>query len=394
VLKADINRTLAEIAKYPKKNHDIIFIEDRVKHIPTWGAFTTPGGMRRHPEYVGQYGDLGQFSDYLPENIQPSDYVCYSADTLYAMEGTGGVGFLALTPDGKLLRASNCYTFSIPGEFGTDFTLYSVDADNTLHEIPYAGSCNETVTLERAGTLPDSLSQVAIKAKISGTLNGTDIAYLRKLLTEKYLQSLDIWNAYMVAGGQTYYGSYRTSMYALGDYAFHGCSQLRSIDLPERTTSIGAHALDSTGISQIRLPQMITSVGDCAFERCAQLTSVGIGPKVKTIGRNVFNDSPVKDIYVTANRPPQISSGLFNSNPVIHVYAKSLSYYQASDWAKYGTIVGDLEDYPDVTALERIVADEDDSQPQATYNLLGQPVGGKHLPRGIYIRHGRKFLQR
>jgi hypothetical protein len=42
VTQGSIDRTLAEIAKYPKKNRTILFIEDRVEDVLTSGDFATP----------------------------------------------------------------------------------------------------------------------------------------------------------------------------------------------------------------------------------------------------------------------------------------------------------------------------------------------------------------
>ena len=39
----DINRTKATIAKYTRKNREILFVEDRVDYVPRQGYFALPG---------------------------------------------------------------------------------------------------------------------------------------------------------------------------------------------------------------------------------------------------------------------------------------------------------------------------------------------------------------
>ena len=389
VRQADIDRTKAEIAKYPKKNRNIIFIEDRVKHIPTWGAFIQPGQQRRNAEYVGQNGDLGQYSDYLPENAQPSDYVYYRADSLIAMKGSGGVGFLALDADGNFVHASNNYLFSIPSRFGTDYTLYSVDADGSLHEVPFGGDLDVTVHLDRVGTLSDSLTEMALKANISGSMNGTDIKYLRQLLTDNDLQAIDLTDARMLSGGQPYYLNYRSTANAIGDYAFYQCSQLSGIKLPESITAIGLNAFNGTGLHEVRIPSKVTNIGFGAFSNCPSLNNVYIGPKVKTIEERAFYNTYVTDAYVYALTPPAINYLAFTTKPVIHVYARALAAYQKTDWVNYGTLVGDLDDYP--VGISEATATSGRPATDVIYDLQGRRMSRNAiLPKGVYIVNGHK----
>ena len=393
VRQADINRTLAEIAKYPKKNRTILFIEDRADYVLTRDFVTTAGKKRRDSDQVGQCGELGQFTSYLPDaDAQPSSYTYLQADSLYAMSGTGGVGFLALDGDGKMRYASNSRCFCIPTSIEDDFTLYSVDADGTLHEVTKAGSGAEVVWLNRAGTLRDSLSASAIKATVGGNVNGTDIKYMRQLINEGNLSSLDLTEAKMVSGGLAYYESYRSATNAIGDHAFYGLKKLISVNLPKSITKIEGNAFARSGLREIRIPDGVTTIGGDAFAYCDQLNSVVIGSKVRTMEQGVFYSSEVKHAYVKALTPPSIAAYLFSSKPVIHVYAESLAAYKASPWAEFGTLVGDLSEYEDITGIEETVQDlPTDAVAEPFYDLQGRRVG-QLRPGSIYIRKGRKIL--
>ena len=134
-------------------------------------------------------------------------------------------------------------------------------------------------------------------------------------------------------------------------------------------------------------------MGGDAFAYCGQLNSVVIGSKVKNLSQGVFYNSAVQHVYVKALTPPSVSSYLFSSKPVIHVYASALAAYKASAWADFGTIVGDLDDY-DLTPVQT----PRDSQHLASvetpiYDLFGRRVTTLH-PGTIYIRNGKKFIMK
>ena len=398
VRQADINRTLAEIAKYQTKNREIIFIEDRADYVPTTGFLTTAGQKRRDSNLVGQCGSVGQFTDYLPGICQPSSYTYLQADSLYSLDGEGGLGFMALDDDNNLLFAANAKNFCIPNSQLSSLhsQLYSLDADGSLHEIDMAGTGTDYVVMPRPGVLQDSLSAKAIKAVISGNINGKDIRYMRQLIGEGNLQSLDLANAKVVTSNIAYYQSYTTSLNVLGPYAFDSFKKLVSIRLPLTLTKIDDRAFRFSGLRMIDVPDVVSTIGLEAFGGCETLAMVILGKKVRTMSQGVFYNSPVKDVYVKALTPPTLADYIFNSNPTIHVYASALSKYQASKWATFGTIVGDLTDEI-IDGIEAVQEEEmvngQRSMVNETYDLTGRRVTDLK-PGHIYIRGGKKFLMK
>lgn len=390
VRQSEIDRTLSTVSQYPK-NREIIFVEDRVDYVLTTDFLTTAGQKKRDSDRVGQCGDIGQFTSYLPGACQPSNYTYLQADSLYALEGSGGLGILMLNDEDKLVYASNAYNFCIPTSVGDAFTIYSLDADGSLHEITKAGEGSEYVWLDQAGTLADSLSATVIKATIGGAMNGTDFKYLRTLLADGHLASLDLTEATIKSGGVAYYQTYRTSANTIGDHAFHQCSQLVAVRLPQSITKISSNAFSNSGLKEIIIPDKVTSIGGDAFAYCKNLTSVTIGSGVKTMAQGVFYSSEVKHAYVRALTPPEVNSYLFSSKPVIHVYASALAAYKASRWAEFGTIVGDLDEIE----LTPVQLPQDDvqiaSKNAPVYDLMGRRVT-QLRPATIYIQNGRKFI--
>ena len=386
VTNSGINSTKTNIARYPVKNREIIFIEDRADYVLSTGFLQAAGRKRNDSELVGQCGELGQFTSYLPENFEPSEYVYFQSDSLYAMEGSGGIGFFMLDAEGNIKYASNAKNVCIPSSVGSDFTIYSYDADGSLHEVTKAGSGTEYVVLAKAGTLQKELkNNQVIKLIVSGPISTTDFNYMKKLVNNENLQSIDLEHA---------------STNSVPSSIFQNVKKIVAIKLPQSITSIGSTAFSGSGIKSIIIPDKVTSVGGDAFAYCNQLMLAVIGSGVKSMDQGIFYSSPVKEVYIKAATPPTlngVSDYLFSGKDrIIHVYASSVEKYKAANWERFGTIVGDLTDdiIDGIGAIEEVqeitngtVADNQ------CYDLMGRKVADLK-PGTIYIRNGKKFMFR
>lgn len=152
-------------------------------------------------------------------------------------------------------------------------SLYAADNDLITRQI--------TITLEKAGTLPDRIAiskkNKITNLKIIGEINGTDLRMIREMAgsnsngnsTDGKLSVLDLSEAKIVKGGDCYLnnGYDYTSNDVIGSRAFLGCS----------------------GLTSLTLPAGITEIDDDAFRDCSGLTSIYVyAEKVPKIGRNVF----------------------------------------------------------------------------------------------------------
>ena len=384
VTKTNIKSTKAKIATYPVKNREILFVEDRADYVPSTGFLTAAGTQRNGSDKVGQYGDLGQFWDYWVENPEPSSYTYLKSDSLYALEGTGGLGFMMLDDEDSLKFVSNSKNFCIPTAIGRDFTIYSYDADGSLHEVTLAGDGTEFVTLTRAGTLQRKLeNEKVIKLIVSGPINLNDLTYMKQLINTKNLQSIEL--------DQSRITTFPANI-------FQNVKKIVAIKLPLSMTSIGSCAFSGSGIRSVTIPDKVTSVGGDAFAYCSQLTRVVIGKAVKTMAQGVFYSSKVKEAFVKPLTPPTLTGVddyLFSGkNRIIHVYPSAVDKYIAANWERFGTIVGDLTDEM-VDGIEDINDSNDLNDLKDfdadTYDLMGRRVVDLK-PGNIYIRNGKKFM--
>ncbi|MBD5160180.1 MAG: leucine-rich repeat protein [Ruminococcus sp.] len=79
------------------------------------------------------------------------------------------------------------------------------------------------------------------------------------------------------------------SVTIIGRFAFYLCNDLKSIEIPDSIISIEAFAfVDCSSLKSIEIPDSITSIGYRAFAGCSSLTSIEIPDSLTNIGGEAF----------------------------------------------------------------------------------------------------------
>ncbi len=86
------------------------------------------------------------------------------------------------------------------------------------------------------------------------------------------------------------------SITSIKDYTFQGCSGLTSVEIPNSVTNIGKFAFYGTGLTSITIPESVTFIGGYAFSDIQSLTDVYFYAKnCSTRGR--YDGCPDSDSY-------------------------------------------------------------------------------------------------
>lgn len=93
----------------------------------------------------------------------------------------------------------------------------------------------------------------------------------------------------------------------IGQEAFAGCDLLTSITLPLYLDEVSPRLLAGTAISSVAIPEGVTLVGEGAFHECAQLHTVFLPASLLTVGEDAFEDCfNLFEIYCAAPQPPEV----------------------------------------------------------------------------------------
>jgi hypothetical protein len=82
------------------------------------------------------------------------------------------------------------------------------------------------------------------------------------------------------------------SVTSIGSSVFGGCTRLTSVAIPNSVTSIGIFAFASSGITSVTIPNSVTSIGVSAFNNCTNLTSINVdaaNPAYSSLGGVLFD---------------------------------------------------------------------------------------------------------
>ena len=122
---------------------------------------------------------------------------------------------------------------------------------------------------------------------------------------------------------------------------FMQCNSITNVTIPNSVTSIGEYAFnDCDNLTSIEIPNSVSVIESYAFASNHSLTSVTIGDGITIIGDYAFNScSQLRNVTLSATTPPSVGQDAFTSCASglnIYVPCESVNaYVSATNWSTY-----------------------------------------------------------
>lgn len=218
-------------------------------------------------------------------------------------------------------------------------TLKAGELNNYI-TVRQGGAGTAKIHLDAPGTLEQQLGKDYENIKeliLTGELNGTDFKFLREHMLD--LEGLDLSEARIVSGGDSYYFTGSEKLYTetdkLTDWLLGVFGKAKSIKLPASITSIGMCALSGCQeLTTIAIPQGVTSIGDYAFIACTNLAQIKLPESVTKLSMGVFAGcADLKDITYSSKLDSIETYAFFNCISLEKVtIQKSIKYVSGGAW--------------------------------------------------------------
>lgn len=104
-----------------------------------------------------------------------------------------------------------------------------------------------------------------------------------------------------------------TAVENIGTIAFHNCTELTNIIIPNTIISVGDNAFfNCSSLSSIEIPNSVRKIGFRTFMNCSTLTSIVIGSGINTIHTGAFSSCPaLSSITCLATSAPTVDANTF-----------------------------------------------------------------------------------
>ena len=298
---------------------------------------------------------------------------------------------------------------------------------------------DESFELTEAGTLNTFLGDDKIgtvgSLKIKGDINGTDLRLIRRLggidelgeKTDGYLQVLDLSEARIVDGGQTYLTDNGKALTTAADElptkAFFGFKYLRKLILPAglkswgegalglcnqlRELEIGAPAEDASfniideivwnndqneiiavlpiKSGELSIPKGTVELHNAALAGCARLSKVVIPASLTKIGRDAMHGcSGLAEIRIGSKEVPELGgadvfTGVTFTSCKLYVPAGTKGKYtQQAQWKNFkGSDFDNIVEYGSSVKVRNTIRKYGEENPKFVYSVSGDPITGE-----------------
>ena len=309
-----------------------------------------------------------------------SDFIC----VIPTITQTAGSNIISITSDTQ--NASIYYTLdnSTPtktstlytGEFSitksciinaiavkADYTDSPIATQSVIYYTPTPDGDDVVISGNVAGELASRVSSDKLNATrwtVSGEINGTDIAFIREVLSNGKMTDLDLGNAIIVSGGDPYYktsySEYFTENNVVGSNMFNNAKSLISLVLPSTIQKIESYSIQNCdNLATIAIPELCKEVESSAIYFCKNLSSIHIGKSLEKFESMNGNSCPaLKTITVDANNAYFVSVNGILYNKDMDILYKYPSGKAASSF-EIPSSVKIIDDYAfSRTSLENI----------------------------------------
>ncbi len=202
----------------------------------------------------------------------------------------------------------------------------------------------------------DSWFKIRFEYAANPLLNGAGLYVNGELVTE-----VTVPDGITEIGEYAFYGykelksiSIPEGVTSIGNNAFYGCTGLTSVTVPDSLTTIGAYAFSGcSALKNVHLHDGITSIGAYAFYGCSGLESIKIPKGITSIPNNMLNGCTGIEKLVLHNGITQIGANAFNSCKFTEVHITDLSWWFGLGFqnSSYNPLKGGATLYVDGTPL-------------------------------------------
>lgn len=181
----------------------------------------------------------------------------------------------------------------------------------------HAISCCDNLT---SVTIPDSITSI-----------GSYAFYRCNNLTSVNITDISKWS-------QIDFGEYASNPLTYAQKLYLNGKLVTELVIPDSVTSIGRRAFSyCKNLTSVTIPDSVISIGDYAFSNCTELTSVTISDSVTSIGDYAFmNCKSLTNINVDSNNEKysSLNGSLFNKNKttlIQYAIGKTDTYFAIPD---------------------------------------------------------------
>lgn len=222
---------------------------------------------------------------YIPDSVQfihDSAFDGCDKLSIYALEGTKGKEFSE--NKGIELLGSPEYSLDIASEMRTKTVeennakkeenqekLYDLDSDDSLGATFIVNG--QAVVIMDPSALTVNEKKTEIKDESADSKGSNDLDSKKEESNKDNLDSISLGD------------------YAIPEKLFYKDSELKTIELPEKTTSIGKFAFARSGLEKVDIPEGVKTIGYGAFYHCDNLSEVVIPDSVTEIEAKAFDNT-------------------------------------------------------------------------------------------------------